>query len=181
MNSWYKEFAKIGDHIIEGEPLDLKLKGNIVIDPKRKPKIILDRNGKIVELYISQSLIKQFYSNFNEILPCPYRIYESELLQNFRRKSTESMNKGRYFETLCIGAGVDGEAIYDLLIEGLPNYEYPVKGGLVSVEVFDSNGELNALLESYTDTDGRFGESFNVPGQVGDRFKVVITILTSNL
>ncbi len=78
-------------------------------------------------------------------------------------------------------ATINAEAIYDILVEGQPNYEYPVKGGSVSVEVFNPNGEPNDLLESFTDTEGRFSFSFDVPGQVGDRFKVVITVTDGTL
>ncbi|MBC8315244.1 MAG: hypothetical protein H8E51_07050 [Bacteroidetes bacterium] len=125
MFKWYNEFAMIGDHVINGTPLDPQIKGNIIIDPPRKPKIVLDKTGKIVELFISQSLIKQFYRHYSEtlvpevihqieLLPCPWRIYQAELLALFKMQPTEAMMKGRYFETLCIGAGADGEAIYDL-------------------------------------------------------------------
>jgi formylglycine-generating enzyme required for sulfatase activity len=78
-------------------------------------------------------------------------------------------------------ATIRAEAIYDILVEGQPNYEYPVKGGLVSVEVFDCYGVLQDVVEPVTNADGRFSASFDVPCDIGDQFNVVITVTDGTL
>ena len=67
------------------------------------------------KLIISQSLIKNLYDKSQEELPyCPRKINHYYILSDVPKEISMAMMEGIFFETLCIGAGSDGQAIKDL-------------------------------------------------------------------
>jgi hypothetical protein len=58
--------------------------------------------------WINQSLIKEFFNKWGEKEHCPHRIYRTRILKEFD-EDTESMMKGRYFETQCLGKTAYGQ------------------------------------------------------------------------
>jgi hypothetical protein len=76
--------------------------------------ICYDSDGKIAELHLHTSFIKEFYHKGNRRDICPLRKYGERVSKEFPFIATESMNKGNFFETLCIGSNADGGGVYDL-------------------------------------------------------------------
>jgi len=63
---------------------------------------------------LNQSLITRFLYKGEEKTPiCPKHIYFTDILKTHKYR-TESMYKGSFFETLCIGRGAGGRIIDDL-------------------------------------------------------------------
>ncbi|MBN2617239.1 MAG: hypothetical protein JXR64_02880 [Spirochaetales bacterium] len=62
---------------------------------------------------MSQTLLKKFIFKGNEVVYCPFKI-KKEVIDNDYEYSTEPMNNGVFFETLCIGSGAKGNSITDL-------------------------------------------------------------------
>lgn len=62
---------------------------------------------------ISQSLIKAFFYKGEKRDYCPYSVYKQFITKEVNIQ-TESMLKGSYFETLCLGSGVDNKTTDDL-------------------------------------------------------------------
>ena len=58
--------------------------------------------------FVNQSLIKKFYHKGNEVPHCPRKIIDADFIE------TESMTKGKYFETHLLGSSAKGDAVYDL-------------------------------------------------------------------
>ena len=63
---------------------------------------------------ISQSLIKMFLHNGDEWEVCARKIGMVDIFKHYEFEQTESMLKGKFFETLCIGRSRGGEMITDL-------------------------------------------------------------------
>ena len=63
---------------------------------------------------ISQSLIKEFFHNGEEKDICPSRTAQIHIFHHYHLEETESMLKGKFFETLCIGKSRKGEQVLDL-------------------------------------------------------------------
>ena len=77
-------------------------------------------------------------------------------------------------------ATISGEAFYRIEAAGYQDFEYPLKGGSVSIRVtYDS--QLYYSRDFYTDTAGRFSDSFAVPGSAGDVFDVNIAVTDGTL
>ncbi len=74
-----------------------------------------------------------------------------------------------------------GTANYKILITGQPDFEYPVKGGIVSSTVIDPCGTPQELAERFTNTSGQFNVSFPVPGQVCNYFDVVLEVTDGSM
>jgi hypothetical protein len=81
----------------------------------RKAKLERDpKTGDIINLYVSQSLIKKFFFKGNERDYCPRFIKEVYVNGSQVVPSTESQLKGLYFETLCLGETTSGSSVTDL-------------------------------------------------------------------
>lgn len=64
-------------------------------------------------LKISQSLIKKFFYKGEKREYCPYQIYCEHITKSHERQTT-AMLAGSYFETLCLGAGINDEKTLDM-------------------------------------------------------------------
>jgi hypothetical protein len=62
---------------------------------------------------INQSLIKAFFYKGEKRDYCPYSIYMQYITKEVNVQ-TEAMMKGSFFETLCLGSGIDNNVIDDL-------------------------------------------------------------------
>ena len=79
------------------------------------PKICLSSiTGKIKELRISKSLIRQLMYKGEPYPVCPLQVYHTLLLRDIEIPGSESMLKGMYFESKCIGASAGGTVVDDL-------------------------------------------------------------------
>lgn len=65
------------------------------------------------ELNISQSLIRRFFYKGEKRDYCPYSIY-CEFITKTHGKQTMAMLAGSYFETLCLGSGINGDKTEDM-------------------------------------------------------------------
>jgi len=65
-------------------------------------------------LYISNTLINQFFEKGNEILYCPKRVFKTYIMNEIRNKPTLPMLKGSYFETFALGGGAGGNKVLTL-------------------------------------------------------------------
>ena len=79
------------------------------------PKInISPVTGKITELRISKSLIRQLIHKGEPYPVCPRKVYHTLLLRDVVTPPSESMIKGLYFENKCLGVSANGNAVVDL-------------------------------------------------------------------
>ena len=79
------------------------------------PKInISPVTGKITELRISKSLIRQLIYKGEQYPVCPRKVYHTLLLRDVVTLPSDSMIKGLYFESKCLGASANGNAVIDL-------------------------------------------------------------------
>lgn len=86
-----------------------------------KGKIELDRNGLLVGVEMSNSLVSKFLKSGNEIPYCPYQILKTYMTGEYSFKSTQAMKNGIYFETKLIGKNSRGETVEpELTTKGLP-------------------------------------------------------------
>jgi hypothetical protein len=79
------------------------------------PKI--DRSpvtGKITGIRVSKSLIRQLIYKGETYPVCPYKVYRTLLLRDIVSPPSDSMIKGLYFESKCLGISSDGSATIDL-------------------------------------------------------------------
>lgn len=58
--------------------------------------------------WISQSLIKKFYGKYADVEHCPHREYRTTILGDYENDDSKDKEKGRYFETIHLGAGAFG-------------------------------------------------------------------------
>jgi hypothetical protein len=79
------------------------------------PKITLSPvTGKIRELRLSKSLIRQLIYKGEPYPVCPLQVYHTLLLRDITLPESESMLKGMYFESKCIGSSAGGKVVDDL-------------------------------------------------------------------
>jgi hypothetical protein len=76
--------------------------------------IICYKDGKIVEINISASLIQRFYHKNEKRDYCPAKQYVMFIEKQFPFEPTESMMNGIYLETGLLGEGADGVKVADL-------------------------------------------------------------------
>ncbi|MDX9703080.1 MAG: CARDB domain-containing protein [Candidatus Auribacterota bacterium] len=72
---------------------------------------------------------------------------------------------------------ISGTATYSLLVNGVPNYDYVVKGGSVFIDVKNLNGDV--ILHQggwFTNVDGKFNLSFTMPAIFGHGDYVLVRI-----
>jgi hypothetical protein len=74
--------------------------------------VYLDDEGQI-NLVLSYSLLSKMFSYGNEQEYCPRYLYEVVMMRNITPEPSLPMQKGLFFETLCIGSTAHG-ALYDL-------------------------------------------------------------------
>lgn len=65
------------------------------------------------ELKISQSLIKKFFYKGEKRDYCPYQIHCETIIKSHNR-TTDAMIAGSYFETLCLGSGINDQKTEDM-------------------------------------------------------------------
>ncbi len=79
------------------------------------PKIdISPVTGKITELRISKSLIRQLIYKGEPYPVCPSKVYHTLLLRDVVSPPSDSMIKGLYFESKCLGVSDNGNVVIDL-------------------------------------------------------------------
>ena len=79
------------------------------------PKInVSSVTGKITELRISKSLIRQLIYKGEPYPVCPYKVYHTLLLRDVVTPPSDPMIKGLYFESKCLGSSVNGNTVIDL-------------------------------------------------------------------
>jgi len=81
-------------------------------------------SGNRLVLYISNTLINQFFEKGNEKNHCPWRIYQEYMIGKWKKPPTNAMNRGSYFETRTLGGGAGGSKVLTLP---------PGRGGKISV------------------------------------------------
>lgn len=64
-------------------------------------------------MIVTQSLIKQLYHHGEELPYCPWHVF-THFVEHSKEFSSPDMEKGVFFETLCIGSGMGGKQVDDL-------------------------------------------------------------------
>jgi uncharacterized repeat protein (TIGR01451 family) len=77
-------------------------------------------------------------------------------------------------------ANMCGTANYKILVQGQPDFTYPVKGGLVSAIVTDCNG-LQDTFDLRTDNTGQFNFSFAAPCEDCNYFFVDVNVTDGSM
>ncbi len=70
--------------------------------------------GKITAIRVSKSLLRQLIYKGEPSPVCPCKVYHTLLLRDIQSPPSESMIKGLYFETKCLGTSADGNTTIDL-------------------------------------------------------------------
>lgn len=65
-------------------------------------------------LIISQSLLKQLANQWEDLHPCPRRIFHVYIKKDYSMKPTNSMLNGSFFETLALGSGRQGHQTLEI-------------------------------------------------------------------
>jgi len=79
------------------------------------PKISVSSvTGKITELRISKSLIRQLIYKGEQYPVCPRKVYHTLLLRDVVAPPSGSMIKGLYFESKCLGVSANENVVIDL-------------------------------------------------------------------
>ena len=107
-----KEFIDISDYLLNDIPLK-NTYAEVTYEGERPPRII-EKDGKIVEITVSSSLIRSLLYCLDPLPMCPYRTYHVDLLRDTISPPTLSMLYGQYFETLWLGSGAGGSMTLDL-------------------------------------------------------------------
>jgi len=82
---------------------------------KLSPKIDQSAvTGKITAIRVSKSLIRQLIYKGEPYPVCPYKVYHTMLLRDIVSPPSDSMLKGLYFESKCLGISADGGETVDL-------------------------------------------------------------------
>jgi hypothetical protein len=113
-SSPFHEFVGLFDQIIAPPTIMTKTLEKPRTD-KLPPKI--DRSsvtGKITTLRVSKSLIRQLIYKGEPYPVCPYKNFRTILLRDITTPPSDSMIKGLYFESKCIGSSADGSETIDL-------------------------------------------------------------------
>ena len=114
MTSPFNEFVGLFDHITSSSSLQAYLEGE-ASNVKLPPKIDLSPvTGRITALRISKSLVRQLIYRGEPYPVCPCKIYHTALLKDIQIPPSDSMIKGLYFESKCLGLSADGSATIDL-------------------------------------------------------------------
>ena len=84
-------------------------------DDKLSSKIDLSAlTGRITGNHISKSLVRQLIYKGEPYPVCPYKVYHVSLLRDVVSTPSDSMLKGLYFESKCLGVSADGSKTIDL-------------------------------------------------------------------
>jgi hypothetical protein len=111
----------VGNNIID--PLGVELTNDYAPgNNSNKPRYRVSGNRLVI--YISNTLINQFFDRGTEKNYCPKRVFEEYMVGRWKKAATDAMNKGSYFETKCIGSGAGGSKVLTLP---------PGRGGKISV------------------------------------------------
>jgi hypothetical protein len=114
INSPFNEFVGLLDQMIKIPMAEVKIMEKPCID-KFPPKIDLSLvTGNISAIRVSKSLIRQLIYKGEPYPVCPYKVYKTILLREITSPPSESMIKGMYFESKCIGSSADGSETIDL-------------------------------------------------------------------
>ena len=114
MRSPFNEFVGLFDQMIRIPMAEAKVTEKPGID-KFPPKIDLSTvTGRITAIRVSKSLIRQLIYKGEPYPVCPYKVYRTILLRDITTQPSESMIKGLYFESKCIGSSADGSETIDL-------------------------------------------------------------------
>ena len=108
---------------------------------EKKARYRVHKNKLI--LYISNTLINQFFNRGDEKEYCAKRVFETYMTGNFWMKPTDAMNAGSYFETKCIGGGAGGSKVLTMP---------PGRGGKISVAQKRIDGQVaqfKMLVDEY--------------------------------
>ena len=65
-------------------------------------------------LILSASLIRQLSTRWDNLKPCPQRIFRQYIIKDSKTKPTEPMVNGSYFETMGLGSGIRGQMTLNL-------------------------------------------------------------------
>jgi len=111
-NSPLYEFVSLFDQIMGAH--DAKDKEKLSTD-KLSPKIDQSAvTGKITGIRISKSLLRQLIYKGEPYPVCPCKVYHTMLLRDIVAPPSDSMLKGLYFESRCLGISADGGETIDL-------------------------------------------------------------------
>ncbi len=114
MNSPFNEFVGLLNQITSIPKEKAKIEEKHSTD-KLSPKIDLSPvTGKIIAIRVSKSLIRQLIYKGEPYPVCPYKVYHATLLRDTVSPPSDSMIKGLYFESKCIGESADGSSTIDL-------------------------------------------------------------------
>lgn len=109
----FYQFTELSERLVDQQPTETESD-----DQTRQPtapKIKVSAvTGKISQLRISKSLIRQLIYKGEPYPVCPYNVYHTLLLKDIALPESESMLKGLYFESKCIGSGAGGRVVDDL-------------------------------------------------------------------
>ena len=114
--------------------------------------------------YINSSLIKKFLKKGTEIDYCAAKVYALYIAKTHKSLPTESMLKGLFFETGCIGATQNGEGVYDL-----PRNK---KTGAKSIDQIRLEQQIQVFKSMYKEHDIRI-EKDNIQLKLGKPFGYV--------
>ena len=89
-------------------------------ESKNPKRVVLEyEEGELVSIHVSQSLIKLFLYKGDVRDYCPSKIYHTRIIRDVEDMPTESMEKGNFFETLCLGSSAhDATNSLPLLLNG---------------------------------------------------------------
>ena len=113
-NSAFDDFVELSAQLID---TSRKLGSDENSTPPQSypPKITISSiTGKIRELRISKSLVRQLIYKGEPYPVCPYKVYHTLLLRDVTSPPSDSQLKGMYFESRCIGSSVGGDITTDL-------------------------------------------------------------------
>jgi len=108
----FNEFVGLLDQITGNKTTKAEEK---ISTDKLSPKI--DQSpvtGKITALRVSKSLIRHLIYKGEPYPICPCKVYHTTLLRDIVTPSSDSMLKGLYFESKCLGVSADGGETVDL-------------------------------------------------------------------
>lgn len=108
----FQEFVGLAGKITCKQPFKIE---KIASNENTSSKIDVSKvTGKITALRISKSLIRQLIYKGEPYPVCPYKVYHTLLLKDVKIPPSESMIKGLYFESKCLGLSADGNTTIDL-------------------------------------------------------------------
>ena len=112
--SQFHEYVGLLDQITAVRAAKQTVLGNFSTD-KLSPKIDLNPvTGKIATMRVSKSLIRQLIYKGEPYPVCPYKVYHTSLLRDIVFPPSDSMIRGLYFESKCLGESASGNITIDL-------------------------------------------------------------------